>query len=702
MAINSLLLQILKHQNYRAISIGDIVDLSNSPAQEVSKALEDMERSGQVLGVEGKFKLFPDECQIGQIMTNSRGDAYITQRSGEKVFLNDDLCGIKEYDTVVVDLANPRRAKLVKILDRDCERALFEVIDDGEYRRYKGINNNNNITLSLDESADKLVDGQLFLANVGLEHEDGVYKGQLYSIVGHRNDPDIRIKEIALSHNIDINFSEEAIDELKDIPSNIEGEDLSRRRDLRDKKIFTIDGDDTKDIDDALSIEILDNGNYKLGVHIADVSHYLKRDSALFKDASQRGTSVYLADSVIPMIPHELSSGICSLKPGDDRLCLSCEMEINPRGHVVNYDIFKSVIQSKKKMTYNEVNQIIAGEDIESYDDYLDELLIADELAEILKRNNHDNGKLDFEVGEASLGFNENGLVSRISKKDKAEAECMIEAFMTLTNEVIAEEFGVREGIPFVYRTHDVPDEQDIEKVIWKIERHGHQLRSLNIDNFDIYDANTLYQTLIEECSLYKDFPVSSTHILSSLPKAKYSVKNSGHFGIAAENYTHFTAPIRRLPDLVVHHLISDYLDGKITRRNYEEIRAKLSDICYHASKKEREAGRAEIDVFKLKCIEYIKEHPDEEYTAYVATIDEGGIEVKTDNLISGVIDINSLPEDSHCNSYSLSSRSAKLEIGLGDELLVKVDNYSESDLSIEFKLVKPLDKVRQFKKEAR
>lgn len=692
MNLEKLIIDILRKQKGDSLSLKDIADLCNEEYITVCDTLSKMELEGRILHLDEGYKIMSSSFKVGQVFTNSKGHKYIINNDGERLFLNCDLCGVKEYDTVVVELFGRKQGEIKKIIKRDDERALFEVIDDGVNKCFRPIGNSIKLKLSDD---DHLVDGDIIYVNVGTQIRNGYYEGKLDSVVGHRDDPNIKIKQIALAHNIDINFSKEAIDELKNIPSDISGEYINDRVDLRDEKIFTIDGIDTKDIDDAISIRLLDNGNFELGVHIADVSHYVHKDSSLFKDAYQRGTSVYLANSVIPMIPHQLSNGICSLNPGVDRLALSCIIEIDSRANIIAYDIFKSVINSKMKMTYEDVNKIIEeGKVADAYEDYLNEITLARKLSKLLNSKTKARGKLDFDSNESKLSFGENGEILSISKREQKAAEEIIENFMICTNEVVASEFGLHENLPFVYRVHEEPDDKTIDKVIDSIEKLGHSLKGLHLR-----DINKLYQVLLAQCSLCKDYPVTSSYILRSMPKAKYSVDNCGHFGLGSEIYTHFTSPIRRLPDLLIHTVIKEHLDKTLDKRKLNNIKDYLAKASFHASKKEREAARAESDVFKLKCIEYIKEHPDEVFTANIMVLDNDGIEIRTDNLISGRISFDSLPLDTYFNGHSLKSKQCKLELSVADEILVKACSYDEDHLSIDFNLEAVKEKAKQYKK---
>lgn len=693
--IEEKMLEILKKQKGLFISIRDIVDLSNEDHQDVYNCLRDLEESGQILSRDGSYTFLNEEYAAGTIYTNSRGDKYIYDKNNYRIFV-EPYHGLKEYDFVILNVGIGRRSgEVEKIVKRGEECALFEVVNENGVKSFKAIGHDINVNF---EGNPQLVDGDLIFLKISTDPKEGLYDAEFHSIVAHRDDPDIDIKKIALSHNIQLNFSNEVMEELKQIPSDIKNENLDDRVDLRDEKIFTIDGEDTKDIDDAISIKELANGNYELGVHIADVSHYVQPGTELFKEAYQRGTSVYLADSVIPMLPHQLSNGICSLMPNEDRLTLSCVMEVDKQANVINHKIFKSVINSKNKMTYEDVNHMLINRELlEGYEDFEEEILLANELSEFISKRSYSNGKLNFDSNEAKIIYDENGNVNEIVKREQKSAELIIENFMVLTNEVIAKAFGQKGVFPFVYRVHNKPSDFLIDKVIEQIEGQGHILKSIHIRN-----TNKLYQALLSEVKLNKDFPLCSTYILRSMPPAKYSPENDGHFGLASKYYTHFTSPIRRLSDLIVHILAKKYLSEKVTRKDAKNIETKLYAACEQASRKEREANRAEMDVFKLMCIKYIEHNLNEVYSAIIMDVAEDVIGLRTDNLIRGNIPSHNLPYDRKFNGHALKSKNSSFYVRPGDLVEVKVSDWSKENLEINFQLEKIKEKVKVKKRKHR
>ncbi len=364
--------------------------------------------------------------------------------------------------------------------------------------------------------------------------------------------------------------------EVEKLPSEVKEEEMVGRRDLRDKTIFTIDGADTKDIDDAISLDMLENGNYSLGVHIADVSYYVKEGSEIYQEAMERGTSVYLADRVIPMLPHKLSNGICSLNEGVDRLAMSCVMEIDSKGNVVSYDIFESVIRSRKKMTYTDVNKIIEENIIpEGYEPFADTLIKMEELAQILRKHKVERGYIDFGIDESKIIVDETGKAIDIKLRNRGKGENLIEDFMIAANETVATCIYFME-LPFIYRVHGEPNEEKINSFLTFVSSLGYTLSGKIKD----MHPKTM-QSILNQLKDKKEFHILSSLLLRSMQKAVYDTDNIGHFGLASERYTHFTSPIRRFPDTTVHRLLRKYLfKAQIGYGLYNVRRTKTTIYC--------------------------------------------------------------------------------------------------------------------------
>ncbi len=424
-------------------------------------------------------------------------------------------------------------------------------------------------------------------------------EGEVIEILGHKNDPGIDILSIIHKHGLPGDFPAEAMEQAGNTPDTIDEKDLEGRRDLRDQMIVTIDGADAKDLDDAVTVTKLKNGHYKLGVHIADVSHYVTEGSPIDQEAYERGTSVYLVDRVIPMIPHRLSNGICSLNPKVDRLTLSCEMLINPQGQVVEHEIFQSVIKTTERMTYSDVNKILVDDDEELKQKY--EALVPmfkdmEDLAAILRGKRMERGAVDFDFKEAKVLVDEEGKAKDVVLRERSTAEKLIEEFMLVANETVAEHFHWM-NVPFIYRIHEDPDQEKLQRFLEFVTTFGYVVKGT---------AGSIHpkalQSVLEEVRDRPEEAVISTVMLRSMKQAKYDPQSLGHFGLSTEFYTHFTSPIRRYPDLIVHRLIRTYLiQGKTDEATREKWAEKLPEIAEHTSNMERNAVDAERETDDLK-----------------------------------------------------------------------------------------------------
>jgi len=512
------------------------------------------------------------------------------------------------------------------------------------------------------------------------------YLGKITTVIGHKDDPGIDIKLIAYKHNIYEEFSNKALEQTDGIPIEVRESDKIGRTDLTDKLIFTIDGADTKDIDDAISYEYKD-GLHELGVHIADVSYYVTENSYLDKDALERGTSSYLADSVIPMLPHKLSNGICSLNEGVIRLTQSCVMKIDNKGNVIDYDIFPSFIKSRKKMTYNKVNDIIMRNNVDpEYVDYVDILNQMNNLAHILRNNKIRRGYIDFDLDEAKVIVDEDKNVIGIEKRVREDGEKLIEDFMIAANETVATHI-YNMNLPFVYRVHDVPNSEKIDKFIRLVSIFGHKITGKFKDLTPISMQKLLSQ--LKDAPQYK---ILSSMLLRSMRKAVYQRENIGHFGLGSKCYTHFTSPIRRYPDLMVHRLLRKYLyENKIDNETIDYYQANLDYITTQSSEREQAAVEAEREVMDMKMAEYMESHIGEEYEGTISGVENFGMFVELDNMIEGLVHINSLKGDYYNlveELLCLIGQNTKKRYTIGDRVKVKVVAASREARTIDFELV--------------
>ena len=512
------------------------------------------------------------------------------------------------------------------------------------------------------------------------------YLAQIIKILGHKDDPGMDILSIAYKYQIDPDFGAEVEQELEDIPTEVKESELLNRKDLTSWQIFTIDGDHTKDIDDAISL-MKEGENYILGVHIADVSNYVKENTALGDAAYERGTSNYLANTVIPMLPHKLSNGICSLNEGVIRLTMSCVMKISPAGKIIDYDIFESYIKSSKKMTYSKVNNILMRDIVDpEYAPFVNTLKEMNELAHILRKEKIARGYIDFNLSEPEIIQDENGKAIDVVKVVREDGEKMIEDFMIAANETVASHI-YNMDLPFIYRVHGEPKSEKIDDFVSLLKLLGYQLQTRVID----LNPKTM-QNILKELDDKPEFAILSSMLLRSMKKAEYSKENTGHFGLASKAYTHFTSPIRRFPDLTVHRLLKKYLVEKdFSMQTIDYLNNNLVTIAEHSSEREVASQEAERDVADMKMAEYMESHIGECYNAIIDSVTSYGFYVELDNLVEGLVHVNNLKGDYYeyvPDLLSLIGKSTKKTYRIGDKVYVRCINASKETSLIDFEIV--------------
>ena len=630
--------------------------------------------------------------KVGKLRINKNGNGFV-ECEPEDIFVHsNDLNGAINGDFVEVEiktrLNDPEPEGYIRnILKRDLKNVVGEMVKDKKTLAFKPDDEKLNIAVKLTkESMKGCVEGHKVIISIIKEIGNRTFLGKVEKIIGHKNDPGVDILTIAAKHSIETEFSEDVKRELKNIPDEVCENDLIGRTDLTKEMIFTIDGDDTKDIDDAISVK-RDGKNYVLGVHIADVSNYVKVGSALYDSAFSRGTSSYLADTVIPMIPHQLSNGICSLNPEVIRLTISCVMTIDGNGKVISYDIFPSYIKSRKQMTYKNVNMILDENIIpEGYGEFADTLKLMHELSKILRQEKINRGYIDFGIDEAKVIQDENGKAIDIVKRVQGTGEKLIEDFMIAANETVATHISNMD-LPFIYRVHDLPNAEKIEDFSNLIKQMGYQIHT----NLSKITPVTM-QKLLNEFRDKDEFVILSDMLLRSMKKAIYSTNNIGHFGLASKNYTHFTSPIRRFPDLTVHRLLRTYLfENRIDMETINFNAKYLIDVADHSSETEVNSVEAERDVLDMKMAEYMESHIGEEYEGIISGVTNFGMFVELDNLIEGLVHISTLdgfytyvPE-----MLSLISANKKNKYRIGDRVKIIVTNANKNQGIIDFELVK-------------
>ena len=549
------------------------------------------------------------------------------------------------------------------------------------------------------EIPSKIVDGTIIGIKIKKDRKDKLPVAVLDKVIGHKNRPKIDEEMILYENNFDYEWNSKIVKELEFIPDVVSEDAKKGRRDLRNKTIFTIDGDDTKDIDDAISLETLENGNYLLGVHIADVSHYVKEGSEIDKEANLRATSVYMNSVVNPMYPVELSNGICSLNPEVDRLAMSCEMEIDKSGKVVNFDIFESLINSRKQMTYKNVNKILKDEEIPlGYEDYANILKEMNNLANILRKSRIKRGYQNFDLPEIKVITDDNGKPVEIAKRIQDEGEELIEQFMLAANETVATYIYLL-GVPSIYRDHDIPNEEKLKKVLNIIRGYGD-----NIELKGKITSSSYIQKLLEEIEKTERREVYSNMVLRCLAKATYEAYNIGHFSVGIDSgkkeaYTHFTSPIRRYPDTTIHRVLKLIIHGEMEKLYDEHHKEKMINIARHSSVQEKNADKCERESNKMKTAEYMENFIGEEYDATINSFTNGGMFVTLPNLIEGRIDYEGMKD------FYIYDTERELLIGekshnvfkIGDKVRVKLIRSDKDLREIDFELLpKSKTKVRK------
>lgn len=551
------------------------------------------------------------------------------------------------------------------------------------------------------ENYNGAVDGQKVVAEI-IKYPEGraAAEGRVVEILGHKDDPGVDILSIIRKYQLPEAFPEEVEAEAEQVPDVISESDLEGRRDLRHLPIVTIDGADAKDLDDAVYLERLENGNYRLYVSIADVGYYVKEGSPMDKEAYRRGCSVYLVDRVIPMLPRRLSNGICSLNPQVDRLTITCEMEFDPQAKIVRHDIYPSVIKTAARMTYDEVRQIVVDENpevMQKYEHLKDMFFLMKELALKLREFRMQRGAIDFDIHESKILVDEDGKPIDIVKRERTIAEQIIEEFMLAANETVAEHFYWLR-VPFIYRIHEDPDSEKLMAFMEFVTNFGYIVKGT---------GNKVHpralQTLLEEIKGKKEETILSTMLLRSMKQARYEAESLGHFGLAAEFYTHFTSPIRRYPDLVIHRVIREVLiNGSLNEGTIERLSEKLPDIARQSSDRERLAVDAERETDDLKKAEFMLDKIGEEFEGIVSGVTSFGMFVELDNTVEGLIRLSDMHDDYyhfHDRQMALIGERTSKVYRIGDEVKVRVARVNLDERTIEFELLQT--KKRKIKKEA-
>jgi ribonuclease R len=706
--IKQKILTFITEEAERPVSVDDISDavfdetITSEMFTELMKTLNDLEDEGRIMLTRKNKYVSPSRAGLvrGKVQMHKKGFAFlIPEEEGIKdLYLHPhDLNGAMNGDVVLAradqEASGDKRVEGVveRILERGSTRIIGNYIDKGNFGFVVADDKRipNDVFIKKEDSQGA-VDGHKVIVNI-LKFPEGqnAAEGEVVEILGHKNDPGVDILSIIHKHNIEIEFPDEVLDQAKNVKETIDEADLKGRVDRRDQTIVTIDGADAKDLDDAIRVEQLDNGNHLLGVYIADVSYYVEEGSPIDVEAYKRGTSVYLVDRVIPMIPHRLSNGICSLNPHVDRLVLACEMEISPEGEVVSHDIFQSVINTSARMTYQAVNQILTDQDeavMKEYESLVPMFTDMEQLAQILRKKRMDRGAIDFDFNEAKVIVDESGHPTDVVLRHRGVSERLIEEFMLAANETIAEHFHWMD-VPFIHRIHEDPDEDRLQKFFEFIGQFGYSVKGVKND---IHPQ--ALQRVLDEVKGEQEEMIISKLMLRSMKQAKYDPKSIGHFGLATEFYTHFTSPIRRYPDLIVHRLIRTYLiNGDLSNDTQAKWKEKLSEIAKHTSEQERVAVDAERDTDELKKAEFMQDKIGEEFEGVISSVTGFGLFVELDNTVEGLVHVSDLTDDYYHydeTRYAMIGERTGNVFRIGDVIEVRVEAVNLEEQSIDFEIV--------------
>ena len=661
---------------------------------ELHMILEDLVSEGLIIqDASGKYGLSSARTLEGVFMATDRGFGFVSvDKDSEDIFIperktRDAMHGdrVSVRLTAEGDATHKREGEILAIIERGIKQVVG-VVDRNKNTVFV-IPDNKKVNFDVyvkDEDSLGCTDGMKVvceLLNYGDKNKNP--EGKITKVIGHINDPGVDIMSIVLEMGIPFEFPDEVMEEVNTgIGTDPDPSEYEGRRDIRDIRTVTIDGEDAKDLDDAISLEKSD-GLYHLGVHIADVSNYVKEGTALDREALSRGTSCYLTDRVIPMLPHKLSNGICSLNEGCDRLALSCFMDINEKGKIVSHSIEETVIRSDHRMTYTDVNAIITRsneETVKKYADFVDMFDLMLELSTILRERRSERGSIDFDLPECKIELDEKGNVTDIKPYERNAATKLIEDFMLAANETVAED-SYWMSLPFVYRVHEEPDEEKMQTLREFVRNFGHRFRVGN----EIHSKDL--QKLLIQIEGTEEEPLISRLTLRSMKQARYSTECLGHFGLASQYYCHFTSPIRRYPDLQIHRILKEYIHGTINDRS-EHYNSILDDVAARCSRTERRADEAERETDKMKKAEYMEGFIGKIFTGVISGITSWGIFVELPNTCEGMIRFADVENDYFevgKDSFSAVSRRSGKVYRLGQTVDVEVIGADKQQRTVDF-----------------
>lgn len=674
-----------------------LLQVTKADREDFRQVLDELLAEGKItITKRGKY-MRPEENEqiiVGTFVSHPKGFGFV-----EVEGMDDDLYipetkvnGAFHKDTVQVVLLPGQRGKrqeaeIVKIIARGMRQVVgtfdkskknygFVVPDNGKLA--------DDIFVPVERSKGAVTGHKVVCEITDYGSKNRKPEGKIVEIIGHVNDPGVDIMSIVKGYELPVEFSEKIMNQVERVSNEVSEADMLGRRDLRDVTMVTIDGEDAKDLDDAVSVS-KEGDMYHLGVHIADVTNYVQENSALDREALKRGTSVYLVDRVIPMLPHKLSNGICSLNAGENRLALSCLMNIDAKGEVKSYEIVESVIKVDRRMSYTSVKKILEDKDpdeIKEYEELVPMFELMKELAHILREKRKKRGSIDFDFPETKIVLDREGHPLEIKPYDRNTATKIIEDFMLIANETVAQHFYWLE-MPFVYRTHDTPDPEKIMKLGTFINNFGYHLKS---SKEEIHPKE--FQKLLTKIEDTPEEALISRLTLRSMKQAKYTIECSGHFGLACQYYCHFTSPIRRYPDLQIHRIIKEQLRGRMNETRTEHYWGILPEVAKHSSEMERRADEAERETDKLKKVEYMEARIGEIYEGVISSITNWGVYVELPNTIEGMIHVSMLPGDYFYydeESYEMVGQATGIRYKLGERIKVKVNQTDKISRNIDF-----------------
>lgn len=676
------ILKVIENSKQSGIKLEDVIGKFKSiNEEEIECEVSLLEKEGKIYkNCNGYYIVLDKDLKISTLYCSHKGRRYVTDNNNIFFVDSKDINGALDFDKVIFRPNEKNKtARVEKIIERQNDIVVAEVISTTNGKILSTINTPEKVNIHIRQGElEKYYDGDRLVVNVESYSTPNEIKGKIIEKLGNKKEPNIEEVTIAASRGFTTKYSKEYLDELAAIPDKVTDEDIKGRLDLRNDVIFTIDSESTKDMDDAISIKVLDNGNYQLGVHIANVSHYIKKGSAIYEDAIKRGNSAYFANSVIPMLHFDISNGICSLNEDVDRLTKSCIMEINKKGKVVNYYITDSVIHSKKKMTYEDINKIFEdGVVISEYLPYYDSLKILKELTTILKEKHEKDGYIAFASNEIKTIVDNNDETLEFKNVHQGIGQEMVEYSMIAANETVAGHvFWMR--LPFIYRIHNEPREKRIEEAMEIAKKIGYRFSKIK----DMGGSHLLQQ-VIKQLSVKEEFQALSQFFVKTMPRALYSTENIGHFALALDFYTHFTSPIRRGCDLIVHELL-DLYDKDISYVNFEELEDELAIISEHISYTERQADMVEYEINALRMVKYMRENIGKTYKARIHDITPLNVQIVLENNVIGTVPIDFVGGGGfYYMDASKSLKRGKSTYCIGNNVICTVINTDEEDRTV-------------------